>query len=84
MTLWDSELKQGQLRIAMNPASDSLLVQISSPSGEKDPLLLELNQSEMLELLHMFLRYNRSFNRETMYFEEAPGAAGFAMPASGE
>ncbi|WP_426453675.1 hypothetical protein ACP26L_15145 [Paenibacillus sp. S-38] len=84
MTMWESELKQGQLRIAMNPTNESLLVQISPPSGEASPLSLELNQSEMFELLHVFLQLNRSFNRETMYFDD-PEAPPSPMPsAAGE
>ncbi|MGF7030546.1 hypothetical protein J2T17_001451 [Paenibacillus mucilaginosus] len=83
MTMWESEFMQGRLRIAMNPTNERLLFEISSPTGEAAPLSLEMNQSEMFELLHVFLQLNRSFNRETMYFDELEAPTSLSRYAAG-
>ncbi len=73
--MWESVLKKDQFEIRMNPAYKSILFQVSDPAGSEDQPALMLNQAELFELMHAFLAINRTFNRETMYFEEGPDGA---------
>lgn len=73
--MWESVLKKDQFEIRMNPAYKSILLQVSDTAGSEGRPALVLNQAELFELLHAFLAINRSFNRETMYYEEGPDGA---------
>lgn len=68
--MWQSVLKKDQLEIQMNSDDKSIRVRISERKETAERIELELNQSEMFELLHAFLTINRSFNKETMYYDE--------------
>jgi hypothetical protein len=72
--MWESVLKKEQLEICVNPERKSILFQVTEGEDERKPVSLQLNQSELFELLHTFLSINRSFNKETMYYEEMSGA----------
>ncbi|WP_231884782.1 hypothetical protein [Paenibacillus elgii] len=75
-TMWESVLKKDQFEIQMNPTYKSILIQVSdTTTGSEGRPALVLNQAELFELLHAFLAINRSFNRETMYYEEEPDGA---------
>lgn len=69
--MWQSVLKKDQLEIQMNTNDKSIRVRISEQKETAERIELELNQSELFELLHTFLAINRSFNKETMYYDEA-------------
>ncbi|KEQ26022.1 hypothetical protein [Paenibacillus tyrfis] len=74
-TMWESVLKKDQFEIRMNPTYKSILFQVSDSAGSEGRPALVLNQAELFELLHAFLAINRSFNQETMYYEEGPDGA---------
>ncbi len=63
-------MKKQQLEIHVNSNDKSIRFQVASSDSEGNPVQLELNQSELFELMHTFLHINRSFNKETMYYEE--------------
>lgn len=67
--MWESVLKKDRLEIQVNPDNKSILFQVSGKAEKDHSVALELNQSELFELLHTFLTINRAFNKETMYFE---------------
>lgn len=71
MLMWQTMLKKGQLEIQMNSNDKSIRIQLCDSSEPKERIELELSQSELFELLHTFLTINRSFNKETMYYDEA-------------
>ncbi|WP_237763060.1 hypothetical protein [Paenibacillus sp. A3] len=68
-------LKKDQFEIRMNPTYKSILFQVSDTAWSEGRPALVLNQAELFELLHAFLAINRSFNKETMYYEEGPDGA---------
>ncbi|UUZ79371.1 hypothetical protein LJK88_29935 [Paenibacillus sp. P26] len=72
--MWESVLKQEQLEIQVNPERKSIRFQLGGAAAEEDSVVI-LTQSEMFELMHTFLSINRTFNKETMYFED-PSIAG--------
>ncbi|ALS22604.1 MULTISPECIES: hypothetical protein [Paenibacillus] len=69
--MWESVLKKDQLELQMNSNDKSIRFRVSEQKETAERIELELNQSEMFELLHAFLTINRSFNKETMYYDEA-------------
>ncbi|MBP1155343.1 MULTISPECIES: hypothetical protein [unclassified Paenibacillus] len=68
--MWQSVLKKDQLEIQMNSTDKSIQVRISEKTETAEQVELELSQSEVFELLHALLTINRSFNKETMYYDE--------------
>lgn len=68
--MWESVLKKKQLEIQVNSDDKSIRFQLANQEVTGAPVQLELSQSELFELMHTFLDINRSFNRETMYYEE--------------
>ncbi|CAG7611125.1 hypothetical protein PAESOLCIP111_01335 [Paenibacillus solanacearum] len=69
--MWESVWKKETLEIQMNPERKSIMLQMSEGTETAAPLHVQLNQSELFELLHTFLNINRSFNKETMYYDDA-------------
>jgi hypothetical protein len=69
-SMWESVLKNKQLEIQVNSDDKSIRFFMVKEERQETPVQLELNQSEMFELMHTFLDINRSFNKETMYFDE--------------
>lgn len=58
------------MEILMNSNDKSIRVRVSERTVTEEQAELELSQSEMFELLHALLTINRSFNKETMYYDE--------------
>lgn len=71
--MWESVLKKEQWEIEVNPDNKSIRFNISNQSGtehKEGQISLQLEQSDLFELLHAFLSINRSFNKETMYYDD--------------
>ncbi|WP_019533990.1 hypothetical protein [Paenibacillus ginsengihumi] len=78
--MWKSMLSNEYIEIEANAEKRTLKLHMKRFGESAAPVTLELNQSELFELLHTFLTINRAFNKETMYFEERP--VGTASPPS--
>lgn len=70
--MWKSVLSNERMEIEANAENRTLKVHMKRFGESAAPATLELNQSELFELLHTFLTINRAFNKETMYFEDRP------------
>ncbi|MDF2961859.1 MAG: hypothetical protein K0S39_3594 [Paenibacillus sp.] len=69
--MWESILKKDQWEIQFNPDNKSILFHVLNQNKEDSgQVSLQLNQSELFELLHAFLSINRTFNNETMYYDD--------------
>lgn len=68
--MWESVLKKEHWEIQVNPDNKSIQIQVMPEETVGKPIALELCQSELFELLHTFLAINRSFNKETMYYDD--------------
>ncbi|MCZ8513018.1 hypothetical protein O9H85_11410 [Paenibacillus filicis] len=71
--MWECVLKRNQLEIQMNSEGKSIRLfwrGHAETDRPGDATGVELTQSDMFELMHTFLSINRTFNEETMYFEE--------------
>jgi len=70
--MWESILKKEQWEIQVDLVSKSLCINIGgqqqADSGGQHSL--QLDQSDLFELMHALLTINRSFNNETMYYDD--------------
>ncbi|WP_240417025.1 hypothetical protein [Paenibacillus periandrae] len=67
--MWESVLKKQKWELQVNSERKSIAFNISDNETNGD-VTVRLDQSELFELMHTFLSINRSFNKESMYFEE--------------
>lgn len=67
--MWESVLKKQKWELQVNSERKSIAFNISH-NEEIGDVSVRLDQSELFELMHTFLSINRSFNQESMYFEE--------------
>ncbi|MCS7459734.1 hypothetical protein N0M98_06230 [Paenibacillus doosanensis] len=68
--MWESVLKKDQWEIQVDQDHKSILLNVSTNAAGSGHVSLQLDQSELFELLHTFLSINRSFNNETMYYDD--------------
>lgn len=68
--MWKSVLKKQEWELQVNSERKSIALNISKGKNINDGVSVRLSQSELFELMHAFLTINRSFNNESMYFEE--------------
>ncbi|MCR8634543.1 hypothetical protein [Paenibacillus radicis (ex Xue et al. 2023)] len=71
--MWESILKKEQWEIEVNPDHKSIRFHISKNHGqenEEGQISLQLDQADLFELMHSLLSINRSFNNETMYYDD--------------
>ncbi|OXM88003.1 hypothetical protein [Paenibacillus rigui] len=68
--MWESVLKKEHWEIQVNPDNKSIQIHVDPSETKEERIFLELDQSELFELLHTFLSINRSFNNETMYYDD--------------
>ncbi|SFL31279.1 hypothetical protein SAMN03159341_10520 [Paenibacillus sp. 1_12] len=67
--MWESVLKKQKWELQVNSERKSIAFNISKNEADEN-VTVRLDQSELFELMHTFLSINRSFNQESMYFEE--------------
>lgn len=67
--MWDYVWNNNHMEIEKN-AADKLLALTLKQSGLRGPVRLQLNQSELCELLSTLLDINRSFSGERPYFAD--------------
>ncbi|MEK3723664.1 hypothetical protein [Paenibacillus sp. FSL H8-0034] len=67
--MWESVLKKQKWELQVNSERKSIAFNISDNETNGD-VTVRLDQSELFELMHTFLSINRSFNKESMYFED--------------
>ncbi|WP_192701468.1 hypothetical protein [Paenibacillus sp. OAS669] len=70
MHVWESVLKKDQWEIQVDQDHKSILLNVSTHPSSEETVSLQLDQSELFELIHTFLSINRSFNNETMYYDD--------------
>ncbi len=70
MHVWESVLKKEQWEIQVDQDHKSILLNVSTNPQNDETVSLQLDQSELFELIHTFLSINRSFNNETMYYDD--------------
>ncbi|GAA4861110.1 hypothetical protein GCM10023310_45590 [Paenibacillus vulneris] len=70
MHVWESVLKKDQWEIQVDQDHKSILLNVSAHPSSEETVSLQLDQSELFELIHTFLSINRSFNNETMYYDD--------------
>ncbi|MBE1441727.1 hypothetical protein GGC63_001150 [Paenibacillus sp. OAS669] len=68
--MWESVLKKDQWEIQVDQDHKSILLNVSTHPSSEETVSLQLDQSELFELIHTFLSINRSFNNETMYYDD--------------
>ncbi|MFH5184674.1 hypothetical protein ACHHV8_19600 [Paenibacillus sp. TAB 01] len=68
--MWESVLKKDHWEIQVNPANKSIQIHVDQMETGNERISLELGQTDLFELLHTFLSINRSFNKETMYYDD--------------
>ncbi|WP_081823981.1 hypothetical protein [Paenibacillus sp. UNC451MF] len=68
--MWESVLKKEQWEIQVDQDHKSILLNVSTNPQNDETVSLQLDQSELFELIHTFLSINRSFNNETMYYDD--------------
>jgi len=68
--MWESVLKKEQWEIQVDHDRKSILLNVTTNAANSETVSLQLDQSELFELLHTFLSINRSFNNETMYYDD--------------
>ncbi|MFE5317250.1 hypothetical protein ACFQ88_00955 [Paenibacillus sp. NPDC056579] len=71
--MWESVLKKEQWEIQVDQDHKSILLHVSTNAANNEKISLQLDQAELFELLHTFLSINRSFNNETMYYDDLAG-----------
>ena len=70
MHVWESVLKKEQWEIQVDQDHKSILLNVSTNPSSEETVSLQLDQTELFELIHTFLSINRSFNNETMYYDD--------------
>ncbi|MNN70210.1 hypothetical protein D3C81_1860470 [compost metagenome] len=70
MHVWESVLKKEQWEIQVDQDHKSIMLNVSTNPMNDETVSLQLDQSELFELIHTFLSINRSFNNETMYYDD--------------
>ncbi|WP_282935567.1 hypothetical protein [Paenibacillus sp. RC67] len=68
--MWESVLKKEQWEIQVDQDHKSIMLNVSTNPMNDETVSLQLDQSELFELIHTFLSINRSFNNETMYYDD--------------
>jgi hypothetical protein len=68
--MWESVLKKKDWELQINSERKSIALNISKDPTINESVSVRLSQSELFELMHTFLAINRSFNQESMYYEE--------------
>lgn len=68
--MWESVLKKEQWEIQVDQDHKSILLNVSTNPSSEETVSLQLDQTELFELIHTFLSINRSFNNETMYYDD--------------
>jgi hypothetical protein len=68
--MWKSVLKKQEWELQVNSERKSIAFNISKDATINESVSVRLSQSELFELMHAFLAINRSFNNESMYYEE--------------
>ncbi|WP_159883141.1 hypothetical protein [Paenibacillus puerhi] len=62
--MWETVLVKDQMEVQMDAGNKAVRVRILETRPAAGPSALELDQSEMFELLHTLLTINRSFHHE--------------------
>ncbi|PZE21883.1 hypothetical protein CBW46_005630 [Paenibacillus xerothermodurans] len=68
--MWESVLQKERWEIQVNPDYKIIRLHVISKEENREPVTLQIGQTELFELMHAFLAINRAFNAETMYYDD--------------